>query len=143
LIRDLCFIFHFLFICFKNITINFDSSFPIDSFLIEMYGSMSLCADIDLVHGFKKSTKALFSYVILWVSSFLCMSSPLFLVASTNLNWIWKLYFDPDIFLDAPDNQQLASAFSCIDLISMGTWWVDLSTRLALNAMLGVIPCIA
>ena len=37
----------------------------------------------------------------------------------------------------------MASAFSCIDPISMGTWWVDLSTCLALNAILGVIPCIA
>jgi hypothetical protein len=118
-------------------------SFSIDSFLIEMYGSMSLCVDIDLVHGFKKCTKALFFYVILWVSFFLCMSSPLLLVASTNLNLIWKPYFDPDIFWDAPDNQQMASAFSCIDLISMRTWWVDLSACLALNAILGVIPCIA
>ncbi|KAJ6866479.1 hypothetical protein NC652_037887 [Populus alba x Populus x berolinensis] len=53
-----------------------------------MYASMILYVDIDLVHGFKKCTKALFSYVILWVSSFLCISSPFLLVASTNLNLI-------------------------------------------------------
>jgi hypothetical protein len=71
------------------------------------------------------------------------MSSPLLLITSTNLNLIWKSYFDPDIFWDAPDNQQMASAFSCIDPISMGTWWVNLSTHLALNAILGVITRIA
>ena len=38
-------------------------------------------------------------------------------------------------FRDAPNNQGMTSAFLCADPISMGTWWVDLISR--------VTPCIA
>jgi hypothetical protein len=49
------------------------------------------------------------------------MASPLPLAASTNSELNLKTIFRPERFRDAPNNQQMASAFSCVDPISMGT----------------------
>ena len=56
----------------RNISINSDSFFSIDSFPIEMYGSMGLCVYIDPVHGLTKMCKS---------SICLCHSMSLFLFA--------------------------------------------------------------
>ncbi|CAL0309593.1 unnamed protein product [Lupinus luteus] len=55
----------------RDISINSDS-FSIDSFPIEMYGSMGLCVYIDPVHGLTKMCKS---------SICLCHSMSLFLFA--------------------------------------------------------------
>jgi len=49
------------------------------------------------------------------------MTSPLLLAASTNSEHNLKTIFRPGHFQDAPNNQRMASAFSCVDPISMGT----------------------
>ncbi|KAG4162166.1 hypothetical protein ERO13_D01G101813v2 [Gossypium hirsutum] len=56
----------------RNISINLILSFSIDSFPIEMYGSMNLCVYIDPVHGLTKMCKS---------SICLCHSMSLFLFA--------------------------------------------------------------
>ncbi|MBA0730499.1 hypothetical protein Golax_023266, partial [Gossypium laxum] len=54
-------------------------------------------------------------------SSFFRLASPLPLAASTNSKLNLKAIFRPRRFWDAPNNQQIASAFPCVDPISMGT----------------------
>ncbi|KAK9138014.1 hypothetical protein Sjap_008608 [Stephania japonica] len=49
------------------------------------------------------------------------MASPLPLAASTNSELNLKAIFRPERFWDAPNNQRMASAFPCVDPISMGT----------------------
>lgn len=96
-------------------------SFSIDSFPIEMYGSMGLCVYIDPVHGLTKMCKS---------SICLCHSMSLFLFAygiATPFGSIYyselnlKAIFRPGRFRDAPNNQRMASAFPCVDPISIGT----------------------
>lgn len=62
---------------------------------------------------------------------FLHMASLLPLATSTNSKLNLKAIFRPRSILDAPNNQRMASVFLSVDSISMGTWWVDLPTRLA------------
>ncbi|GJY04991.1 hypothetical protein Tco_0370931 [Tanacetum coccineum] len=47
------------------------------------------------------------------------MASPLPLVASTNSELNLKAIFQPRCFWDAANNQRMASAFPCVDPISM------------------------
>ena len=49
------------------------------------------------------------------------MALPLPLAASTNSELNLKTIFRPERFQDAPNNQRMASAFPCVDPISMGT----------------------
>lgn len=75
-------------------------------------------------------------------NSFLCMTLPLPLAASTNSELNLKAIF-LGVFQVVPNNQEMASAFPCVDYFSMGTWWVDLPTHLAFTSMSGVAPLIA
>ena len=49
------------------------------------------------------------------------MSSPLSLAASTNPKLNLKIIIQPECFRDAPNNQRMENAFTCVDPISMGT----------------------
>ncbi|KAB2034783.1 hypothetical protein ERO13_D04G093080v2, partial [Gossypium hirsutum] len=85
-------------------------SFPIDSFLIKMYRSVNLYVYIDPVHGLTKMCK---------ISICLRNSMSLFLFMY-GISTPFAI-FRPGRLQDAPNNQQMASGFPCVDPISMET----------------------